>query len=104
MLISETKKLPKNLKLYNLRYPTSMDDIALIIKTAIKHHKNEKYSQNYLLQSTSITIEDWIGPITFSAICSSSKHANKNIILIISNHQKRLIAGGDYNAKHDDLK
>lgn len=109
MLISEahfTKKsylkIPKY-SIYATQHPkgTAHGGTAVIIKTAIKHHINKNYEQDYL-QATSVTMEDWFGPITVAAIYCPPKHT-------INKHQYtqffktlgyRFIAGGDYNAKH----
>lgn len=107
MLISEihfTKKkylnIPKYI-IYDTQHPdgTAHGGTAIIVKSTIKHHKNEKFDQEYL-QATYITVEESTGSIKIAAIYSSPKHIIKQEQY--SNFFKTLgfIAGGDYNAKH----
>lgn len=80
MLISEThfKKSHLNIPryiIYDTQHPdgTAHGSTAIIIRKSIKHHENEKY-----LQATSITLEDWIKPITISIIYNPPKHTIKH--------------------------
>lgn len=75
MLISETHfttriyiKIP-NCTIYDIQHPdgTAHWGTAIIIKTGIEHHLHEHYNLEHL-QATSVTIEDWIGPLTIAAV------------------------------------
>lgn len=83
---------------------TAHSGTAIIIRKSIKHYENEKYTKDYL-QATSITIEDWIGPVTLVAIYSPPKHIIKQeqyirFFKILGKGGNRFIAGEDYNAKY----
>jgi hypothetical protein len=76
---------------------------AIIIKTTIKHHQLNNYSQDFL-QATSVSVEDSVGLITISAVYLPPKHTAKQEQLeeFYNTLERRLISGGDYNAKHAD--
>lgn len=84
MLISKThftKKSYINISHYNIYDTQHPDETAygrstIIVKATIKHHVNESYKEDYL-QATSITIEDWTGPITLAAIYIPPRHSIK---------------------------
>lgn len=109
MLISETHFTKKsyikihNYTTYNTQHPdgTAHEGTAVIIKTAIKHHVNPNYKHDFL-QATSVTVEDWIGPITVAAVYCPPKHTIKceQYTQFFKMLKNRFIAGGDYNAKH----
>lgn len=98
------EKLPNIPKyIYDTQHPdeTAHGGTVIIVKFTIKHHKNEKFNQEYL-QTTCITVEEWTGPIKIATIYSPPKHIIKqeqysNFFKILGN---RFIVGGDYNAKH----
>ena len=104
MLISETHftnksyfKIP-NYTIYDTQHPhgTARGRTTIIIKNGTKHHTLEH------LQATSVTIGDWLGPLTIAAVYCPPKHAVKaeqflNFFTILG---QRFLAGGDYNAKH----
>jgi hypothetical protein len=54
------------------------------------------------LQATSVTVEDWIGPLTIAAVYCPPKHAVKaqQFRSFYATLGHRFLAGGDYNAKH----
>jgi len=109
MLVSETHFTSKNyLKIhnystYNTTHPdgTAHGGTAIIIRNNIKHYEADKYQHEHI-QATNIVIEDWHGPITVSAIYCPPKHTIKEThfsqFFQLLGH--RFIAGGDYNAKH----
>lgn len=109
MLISETHCTTKsfiripNYNIYNTRHPdgTAHGGTAVIIRKTIKHHNLPNYRLDHI-QATSVVIEDWVGPITISALYSPPKHSinqdqYESYFKTLGN---RFIAGGDYNAKH----
>lgn len=109
MLISETHftkksylKIPKY-HIYDTQHPdgTAHGGTAVIIKSSIKHYVNEGYKEEYI-QSTSITVEDWLGPITIASIYSPPKHMIKQeqYTCFFKTLGNRFMVGGDYNAKH----
>jgi hypothetical protein len=75
MLISETHFTTKsyiripNYSIYDTQHPydTAHGGTAIIIKDVIKHHLHGNYNQAYL-QATSVTIDDWIAPLTIAAV------------------------------------
>lgn len=109
MLISETHfthrsyiKIPKYV-VYDTKHPdgTSHGGTAIIIKSNIKHYEIPKYELDYL-QASSIVVEDWTGPITFSAIYCPPKHtiSKDKFTEFFKTLGNKFVAGGDYNAKH----
>lgn len=109
MLISETHftkksyfKIPKYV-IYDTQHPdgTAHGGTAVIIKNTIKHHIVEEYKQNHL-QATSISVEEWNGPIIIASIYCPPKYAIKKEMFqqFYDTLGPRFIAGGDYNAKH----
>lgn len=109
MLISETHftnrsylRIP-NYAIYNTKHPdgTAHGGTAIIIKSSIKHHELNKFKRDYI-QATSISIEDWNGPLTVTAIYSPPRHtiAKNQYQEFFNTLGNRFLAGGDYNAKH----
>jgi hypothetical protein len=78
MLISEThfteKSYPKlpNHTVYHTNHPA----VTVIIKKSIKRHQLNNYSQN-LLQATSVSVENSVGPLTISAVYLPTRHTAK---------------------------
>jgi hypothetical protein len=73
MLSSETHFTEKSyLKLFNHTNPLA--GTATIIKNSIKHHQLNNYSQDFL-QTTSVSVEDSVGLLTFSAVYLPLKHS-----------------------------
>jgi hypothetical protein len=109
MLISETHfttksyiKIP-NYTIYDTKHPdgTAHGGTAIIIKNGIKHHLHGHYNLEHL-QETSLTIEEWIGPLTIAAVSCPLKHTVKAERLRSSSATlgQRFLAGGNFNAKH----
>lgn len=109
MLISETHytnksylKIPKY-NIYDTKHPdgTAHGGAAIIIRSSLKHHEIDKHYKDYL-QATSIVVEDWRGPIVFSAVYCPPKHRIKKREFeeFYNMLGQRFIAAGDYNAKH----
>jgi len=109
MLISETHFTAKSsiriphYSIYDTQHPdgTAHGGTAIIIKSSIKHHLHSHYSRDYL-QATSVTIEDWVAPLTLAAVYCPPKHVIKasKFLNFYSTLGPRFLAGGDYNAKH----
>ena len=109
LLISETHFTIKNYikinkyTVYDTKHPDGRahGGSAIIIKSSIKHHELQKYSREFL-QATSVSVEDWNGPITISALYCPPKHSIKKTQFIdyYKTLGKRFMAAGDYNAKH----
>lgn len=109
MLISETHfsdnsyiKIPEYI-VYNTNHPdgTARGGTAIIIKKIIRHHEIPKFEQRHL-QATSVVVEEWNGPITISAIYCPPRYIIKKeqFQQFFKTLGQRFIAGGDYNAKH----
>jgi len=79
-------------------------EIALIIRSSIKHYEIDKHQIFCRPQSSSIMIEANKGNacITISAVYSSLKHIIKieQYITFRETLRNHFIAAGDYNAKH----
>ena len=109
MLISETHFTNKSYikingyTVYNTKHPdgTAHGGSAIIIKNAVKHHELPKYDKDYI-QATSVSIEDWNGQITLTALYCSPKHSitKTQFVEFYKTLGDRFLAGGDYNAKH----
>ena len=109
MLISETHFTTKsyiripNYSIYDTQHPdgTAHGGTAIIIKNNIKHHLHGYYNQAHL-QATSVTIDDWIAPLTIAAVYCPPKHVIKagKFLGFYATLGQRFLAGGDYNAKH----
>lgn len=109
MLISEAHLTDKNyikIPKYTVHYTKHPNDkahggTAIIIKSNIKHHELNKFSEKYL-QSTSIVIDDWLGNLTLSAVyCPPGQSINENNFnTYFSSLGHKFIAGGDFNCKH----
>lgn len=109
MLISETHFTTKNFlkihkySIYDTKHPdrTAHGGSAVIIKDTIKHHEASKYIQEHI-QATSVTIDDWTGPLTITAVYCPPKHTIKENMFtdFFKSLGHRFIVGGDYNAKH----
>ena len=109
MLISETHfttrsyfKTP-NYTIYDTQHPngTAHGETAILIRNGIKHYLHGHHNLEYL-QATSITVEDWVGPLTVAAIYCPPKHTikAKQFRHFYATQGHRYLAGGDYNAKH----
>jgi exonuclease III len=106
ILISETHftsrcyfKIP-NYTVYDTRHPdgTVHGETAIIIQNGLKHHLHGHYSVDHL-QATSVTVEDWMGPLTIAAVYCPPKHAIKadQFRHFYSTLGRRFLAGGYYN-------
>jgi hypothetical protein len=80
MLISETHFTARNYQLpnyatYDTQHPdgTAHSGTEILIKHGIKHHLHGHCKLEHL-QATSITVEDWVGPLTIAAIYCPHKH------------------------------
>ena len=109
MLISETHfttrsyfKIP-NYTIYDTQPPdgTAHGGTAILIKNGIKHYLHGHYNLEHF-QATSVTVEDWVGPLTIAAIYCPPKHNIKaeKFRHFYTSLGHRFLAGGDYNAKH----
>ena len=109
MLISETHftkksyiKIP-NYSIYDTQHPdgTAHGRTAILFKNGINHHHHGHYNLEHL-QATSVTIEDWIGPLTMAAVYCPPKHAIKaeQFLSLYATLGQSFLSGGDYNAKH----
>ena len=109
MQISETHftmrnyfKFP-NYTLYDTPHPdgTAHEGTAILIKNGIKHYLHGHDNIDYL-QATSVTVEDWVGPLTTAAIYCPLKYTIKaeKFRHFYATLGHRFLAGGDYNAKH----
>ena len=73
---------------------------AIIIKNGIKHHLYGHYNLEHL-QATSVTIEDWIGPLTIAAVyCPEHTVKADQFRSFCATLGQRFVAGGYCNAKH----
>ena len=109
LLISETHFTNRSYmklnrySIYETKHPdgTAHGGSAIIIRNSIKHHELQKHNTDYL-QATSVSIEDWNGPITITALYCPPKHSisKKQYIKFYKSLGNRFLAGGDYNAKH----
>lgn len=73
---------------------------AIIIKNSIKHYEIAKFEQAHI-QATSIVVNDWIRPISNSAIYCPPKHIKEQqFTAFFEILGARFIVGGDYNAKN----
>jgi exonuclease III len=109
MLISETHftkksyiKIPKY-TIYDSQYPvgTAHGGTAIIIKNGIKHYLHGHYNLEHV-QATSVTIKDWIGPLTKAAVYCPPKHTVKveQFRSFYATLGQNFLAGGDYDSKH----
>jgi len=87
MLISETHfttrsyfKIP-NYAIYDTQHPdgTAHGGNAILNKNGIKHYLNGHYNLEHL-QATSVTVEDWVGPLTIAVIYCPPKHNQSRTI------------------------
>jgi hypothetical protein len=109
ILISETHFTDKsylrlaNYTVYHSNHPagTARGGSAIIIKRSIKHHQLNNHSEDFL-QATSVSVEDYTGPLTVSAVYLPPKPTVKHeqLVAFYNTLGHRFIAGGDYNAKH----
>jgi hypothetical protein len=111
LLISETHftdrsffKIP-NYTLYFTNHPdnTAHGGSAVLVKNSIKHYELPSFKEQYL-QASSIVLEDWQGPIALSAVYCPPRHVitHDQFDRFFTTLGNRFIAGGDYNAKHQD--
>jgi hypothetical protein len=109
ILISETHftsrsyfKIP-NYTVYDTRYPdgTTHGGTAILIKNGLKHYLHGHYTADYL-QATSITVEEWVGPLPIAPVYCPPKHVIKadQFRQFYSTLGRRFLAGGDYNARY----
>jgi hypothetical protein len=108
MLISETHFTKKsyiktpNYSIYDTHPDgTAHGRTAILIRNGIKNHFHWHYNLEHL-PATSVTIEDWFGPLTIAAVYCPPKHAIKaeQFLSFFATLGQRFLAGGDYNAKH----
>lgn len=111
LLISETHftdrsylKIP-NYTLYFTNHPdnTAHGGSAILVRDTIKHYELPVFKEDYL-QASNIVIEDWLGPITVSAIYCPPRHVITHVQFrrFFDTLGNRFIAGGDFNAKHQE--
>lgn len=109
MLISEAHftdrthlKLP-NYNIYHTQHPdgTAHAGTAVIIRRNIQHYERMEYKQENI-QATSVTVQNYAGDLTFSAIYCPPKHNNnrKDYEKFFRTLGNRFIVAGDFNAKH----
>lgn len=109
MLISETHftnksyiKIPQY-TIYDTKHPdgTGHGGTAVIIKNKIKHFELKEHRKEHI-QATSIKVEEFNKTITISAVYCPPKHTIKKEQFeeFYQTLGPRFIAGGDYNAKH----
>jgi hypothetical protein len=109
MLISKTHFTDKsylrfpNYTVYHSNHPggTARGGSTIIIKRSIKHHHLNNHTDDFL-QATSVSVEDYTGPLMVSAVYLPPKPTVKHEQLAAFYNTLRhwFIAGGDYNAKH----
>jgi hypothetical protein len=109
LLVSETHFTERNyIQIPNyIAYDTKHPDgrahagTAIIIRKDIKQHELAKYETDHI-QATNISIEDWNGSLTISAIYCPPRHAIKKEQYneFINTLGNRFLAGGDFSAKH----
>jgi hypothetical protein len=109
LLVSETHFTDRNYfklahyTVYCSNHPdnTAHGGCSVIIKSNIKHYVLPNFQQDFL-QACSVTVEDWIGPITLSAVYCPPRYAiqQHQFEAFFSTLGVRFLAGGDYNAKH----
>jgi len=88
MLISETHFITKssiripNYSIYDTQHPDGTAHggtaIIIIIKNNLKHHLHGHYNREHL-QATSVTIDDWIAPLTIAAVYCPLSMSSKPI-------------------------
>jgi hypothetical protein len=103
MLISKTHFTTKssihipNYSIYNTQHrdDTMHRGTAIIIKNNIKHHLHGHYNREHL-QAPSVTIDDWIVPLTTTAVYCPPKHVIKTdkFLSFYSTFGHRFLAGG----------
>jgi hypothetical protein len=108
MLISETNFTDKsylrrpNYTVYHSNHPTgtARGRSAIIIKRSIKHHQLNNHSEDFP-QATSVSVEDYTGPLMVSAVYLPPKPTVKHdqLAAFYNTLGHRFIVGGDYNAK-----
>lgn len=109
LLISETHftnasffKIPF-FSLYQCNHPdnTAHGGSAVLIKNCIKHHVLPAYQFAHI-QACSVTIEDWAGQFTVSAVYCPPRHniSHQQFRDFFDTLGCRFLAGGDYNSKH----
>jgi hypothetical protein len=108
MLISETHFTDKrylrlsNYTAYHSNHPaeTARGGSSIIIKRSIKHHHLNNHSEDFF-QATSVSVEDYTGPVTVSVVCLPHKPTveHDQLAALYNTLVHRFIARGDYNAK-----
>jgi hypothetical protein len=108
MLITETHftdnsylRLP-NRTVYHSNHlaGTARGGSSIINKCSIKHHQLNHFED--ILQATSVSVEDYTGLLTVSAVYLAPNHTveHKQLAAFYNTLGQRFIVGGDYNAKH----
>jgi endonuclease/exonuclease/phosphatase family metal-dependent hydrolase len=97
-------KLP-NYTSYHMNHPAgaARGGTAIIIKSCIKHHQLNSYSQEFH-QAINVSVEDSVGLLTMSPVYLPPRHTVKQeqFEYCYNTLGKHFIAIGDYNAKHTD--
>ncbi|KAJ8735272.1 hypothetical protein PYW07_006892 [Mythimna separata] len=92
-----------NYSIYNTNHPdcTAHGGSAVIIKNNIKHHLHSEFREEWM-QSTTVTIDGYLGPINVSAIYCPPRHQPKQDMFndYFSSLGNRFISGGDWNCKN----
>lgn len=109
MLISETHFTSKsvfnisNFRIYTTNHPDDKPHggTAILINSSLKHVELPKYSTAHI-QATNISIEEWTGERTISAVYCPPRSANKEeqYAHFFKSLGNNFLAAGDYNAKH----
>ncbi|KAK7791607.1 hypothetical protein R5R35_008138 [Gryllus longicercus] len=109
MLISETHFTDKSYlqipgyEIYTTEYPdgTAHGGTAVIIRKTVKHHELTEYKTEEI-QATSVMITENGRPLTLTAVYCPPKHqiTEDQFTTFLKTLGRRFIAGGDYNAKH----
>jgi hypothetical protein len=75
-------------------------ETAVVIKNGIIHHLHGHYTLEHL-QATSVTIEDWIGPLMMAAVyCPKHTIKAEQFQSFYATLGHRFLTGGVYNTKH----
>jgi hypothetical protein len=109
LLVSETHftdasffKIP-HYSVYSTNHPSNRahGGSAVLIKSNIKHYELPKYQFDYI-QSTSVVVEDFNGPLSVSALYCPPRHnmSDCQFTEFFNTLGCRFISGGDYNAKN----
>lgn len=109
LLVSETHFTERhyirfpNYTVYDTKHPAGRahGGSAIIIRRNIKHHELPKFQTEHI-QATNVSIQDWNGPLTVSAVYCPPRHNihKEQFKGFFNTLGRRFIAGGDFNAKH----